>query len=194
MSNPIRSAAVVGVMLMVAAAWSATAARADEGYGLSAPRIKHVAATEHFLCGQARTRLAEFGAGLQVAFGPAERAVDARRVQKTGPAVFIYDGATGDPQRPFTLTAGFPVAPGDEAPDGLSLKTLPERRVATAYFTGRPDQIPEAWEVFVEGVHDAGHTFKPGGLSYEVYLDWKGDASPNNVVELQIEVASEDES
>ncbi|MEO1236009.1 MAG: GyrI-like domain-containing protein [Planctomycetota bacterium] len=143
-----------------------------------------MAPVQRLLHGRAEATFADFPIALGQAFGPVNRAIAEHGIQTTGPAIFIYEGTTSDPQAPFTLTTGFPTAEGTEAPAGLALRTLPAVRVVSAYYTGSLRDIGEAWRIFNEQVADAG--YPTGGTAYELYLYWEGDDSDNNVVELQL--------
>ena len=104
-----------------------------------------------------------------------------------GGPVFIYDGAMGDPDQPFKLTTGFPVAPGTEAVDGAVIEELPAVRVASVYYTGPVEHLQEAYQALFPALFRAG--LRPAGVSREVYLHWVDEDSPNNVIEVQAVLA-----
>ncbi|MGF7473518.1 hypothetical protein WFJ45_22205, partial [Salmonella enterica subsp. enterica serovar Minnesota] len=67
--------------------------------------------------------------------------VQQNQVQIVGSPVFVYNGATGEMDKPFELQVGFPVA-GDTKPIGeAKVRELEKYRCATVLFSGAMNDI-----------------------------------------------------
>jgi effector-binding domain-containing protein len=117
--------------------------------------------------------LAEFGA-----------MIEAGKFIPRGPAMMVYQGATGDPNQPFTLQIGFPVN-DDVKPNGnMKVRKIETTRVATLIFSGQIRHIGQAYQKLFQELFGQG--LLPSGEHSELYLRWESAESDNNIVLLQI--------
>lgn len=101
----------------------------------------------------------------------------------SGP-VTIYTGNTGDPNAPFKVQLGFPVAAGTAAPAGFEVVDLPEYKAFSLVYSGPTSQLSKAYTMGYERLFQDG--LFPEGSSREHMLNWEGADSPNNVSVIQI--------
>ncbi len=105
-------------------------------------------------------------------------------VPVTGPAIFVYHGATPDPTKKFTLEIGFQVDESAKDWNDFKVKKLDEFRCASVLFGGSVQNMPAAYQQVFADLTGAGHV--PTGESRELYLMWEDETSVNNVVLIQI--------
>ena len=112
-----------------------------------------------------------------------------------GPLMFFYDGINNqDMSQPFQLTVGIEMVDGADPEaliEGVSAYTFESARVAKATCTGSVMNLHAAWTTLVEQVQAAGEI--PTNNGREVYIDWVGEESNENVIELVVVLASESE-
>lgn len=120
------------------------------------------------------------------------RFAEAQSVVITGPGVFIYRSAPEGDEGEFILEVHLPV-PGDTVftedsptPGVPILSEVAPLRCAELSYRGPLQLIGEAYPHFIDRVRDEGHT--PRNESREVYREWHGSDSPQNVIDLQIEI------
>lgn len=104
-----------------------------------------------------------------------------------GPFHYFYIGFSGDVNEEFTLELAVPVSGEGTAPAGFELRDDPEQRVFATDYRGAMSGIGEGWHGLVEAFQASG--LRRTGTSREVYRTWVGYDSPENVTELQIELA-----
>lgn len=113
----------------------------------------------------------------------------------TGPAVFIYRSLPSAGEGEFLLEVHVPVAtpgplpsePTTEDPAQPRPTTVSSFHCAELSFRGPLQLIGEAYPHFIDQVREAGYT--PQNESREVYREWHASDSPDNVIDLQIEIA-----
>lgn len=132
---------------------------------------------------QTETTLNKIAQYAQPSMAAIEKAmVDAKLPMQGGP-IFVYDGATGQPDQPFKLTIGFPVPEGSKAAGDYQVKKLAEIRCATVIYSGPMPKIGEGFSKLFQSLMAAGHM--PTGETREHYLYWESADSPNNIVLIQ---------
>jgi len=141
---------------------------------LSGPTLLH-ADTE--------TTLAKIGAVAGQVIPAILKAADEGHVRITGPLVFVYQGTTGQPDTPFKLTIGLPVAEGTKPVGDFKVRKLADLRCATVLFSGPMAKLGEAYGKLFPALMAAGHV--PTGETREYYLYWESPESPNNVLLIQ---------
>jgi effector-binding domain-containing protein len=114
-------------------------------------------------------------------------AIDAGTLHARGPGVFTYHGASMDRQKWFTLDIGIMVVDGSQAPAGFGVRQVPNLHCATVLYTGSTEHLPAAYEKLFSEVGKRG--LEPTDVTREVYLYWEGRESPNNVIQLQVDLA-----
>jgi effector-binding domain-containing protein len=114
------------------------------------------------------------------------KGIEAGEIHPKGNATFIYRGVQEDMSKPFTLEVGWAVSQTTKAAGELKLKKLPAVRCATMLYTGSLANIPKVFEKLMPAVAKAGLT--PAGDVRECYLNWEGPDSPNNVIQVQLEL------
>lgn len=135
------------------------------------------------LCGEAETTLAKIGAVAGQTISALHKAADDAHLGVTGPMIFVYQGATGQPDTPFKLSLGFPVAEGTKPVGDFKVKKLADLRCATVLFSGPLAKLHDAYSKLFPALMGAGHI--PTGEMREYYLYWESPESPNNVLLLQ---------
>ncbi len=102
-----------------------------------------------------------------------------------GPCQFIYTGSMETHDTPFTLQVAFPVSDFEKYTGPFHIGQLAAKSFYQSSYTGHLDNIGEkGWMPFMEAL---GKDMKPGKEAREVYIDWKGPESSENVVLLQFE-------
>ena len=107
------------------------------------------------------------------------------QVPPAGPVIFVYYGIEADPTQEFDLDICVPL-PADAvipvaAPIGC--KTLPAFDCISADYVGSMNEIGGAWRQVADAWRASGR--QSSGESREVYKQWIGFDSPENVTELQ---------
>jgi effector-binding domain-containing protein len=178
---------MVGLMtLMARGADGSPATQPAETWHLSGLVVKEVREVPGFLGDSTRTTLRTLPAALGQVFQPIMAKAKESHVEGMGPAIFVYRGATGDPDQEFVLETGFAVPADTKDAGDLKVKKLPAILAATAYYTGPVAHMGEACGQLYAQIAAGGYT--PTQQMREVYLWWEGPDSPNNVVELQVEI------
>ncbi|MGD0140113.1 MAG: GyrI-like domain-containing protein [Tepidisphaeraceae bacterium] len=116
-----------------------------------------------------------------------DAAIDAGKLRPVGPAVFTYHGATGDPNKEFTLDVGIIVKDGTPRPDGFQMITVGSSSCATVIYAGPVSQIGQAYGKLYGEIGRRG--LQPTDVSREVYLYWEDRESANNLIQLQAELS-----
>ena len=140
-----------------------------------------------YLYTQQETTIAGLG---QVIPGMLEKlmeAIEGGGVQMRGAPLFIYDGATGEMDKPFKLQVGFPVAEGTkvDAAD-LEVRQLEPFHCATVLYSGSMANVGQAYQKVFTDLFAAG--LKPAGGSREMHMYFESPESPNNVMQIQVGV------
>jgi predicted transcriptional regulator YdeE len=115
-----------------------------------------------------------------------EAAMDAGQLRMVGPVIFTYHGANGDRNQKFTLDVGAMVKQGSIKPDGFEVVTVPQKQYATMLYTGSVASLGEAFGKLYGQIMAKG--LQPTDVSREVYLYWESRESPNNILQLQVEL------
>ena len=102
-----------------------------------------------------------------------------------GPCIYIYHDFEGDLNIPFDLEICLPVDPAlrGTPPPPITLTTLPPFRCMAGDYVGGMPGIGAAWQELFGRAMASGH--RPTRQSREVYKNWVGFESPENVTELQ---------
>ncbi len=140
-----------------------------------------------YLYTEQQTTLAQIGPTVGQMMGKIVQAIGGGEFNVVGPPIFVYDGATGEMDKPFTLQVGFPVADGTKSDDDeLRVRPLERYRCATVLYSGSMANIGQAYQRIFPELAQAGLT--PVGGSREMHLYFESPESPNNVVLIQVGV------
>jgi effector-binding domain-containing protein len=104
-------------------------------------------------------------------------------VVATGPAQFFYRGATGEPDREFDLSVGWPVAAGAKPSGEYTVKALPPFKCAMLIYGGALADIGPVYEKLFAQLAADGK--EPTGETREIYAYWVGPDSQLNVIVIQ---------
>lgn len=149
--------------------------------------VKDVPATV-FLASTARVTIPEIPAladrvipGLFAAAGQAG-------LQIAGPTTFLYDGIDGTMTNPFELSVAVPLAsaPG-AAPAAYTILHAPAIRCIAVDYVGSLNDVSQAYQQLMDDAQRSGLTLTT--RCREIYKHWVSYDSPDNVTELQLEVA-----
>ena len=156
--------------------------------------VKDVKEVPVFVYGSAKTTQMKIRETLMETFGEALFSkVKAAGVMPMGAPVFIYHGATGDPDQEFSLETGVPIeAAGAAALAKADLGKFKVRKLeafhcASVYYTGPVSGLGQAFAKLYPDIAKSG--YQPTDEMREVYLAWEGPDSPNNVIELQVGIS-----
>jgi effector-binding domain-containing protein len=116
-----------------------------------------------------------------------DAAIDAGKLRAIGPVVFTYHGATGEPDKTFTLDIGVIVKDGTPKPDGIQMITVGPSSCATVIYAGPVSRIGQAYGKLYGEIGRRG--LQPADVSREAYLYWEGRESANNLIQLQAELS-----
>jgi effector-binding domain-containing protein len=130
-------------------------------------------------------------------FREIERAVDAATAELTaadaagklkfaGPAVFVYRGVTMEPDKPFSLEVGFPVAEGAKPMGKILVRPLPAMKAIGVTFDGPLSAVDKAYDRLVPELFIRG--LQPTGETRETYTRWDGRSSEHNEVRIAMGV------
>lgn len=86
----------------------------------------------------------------------------------------------------FSMEVGIPVKAGAQPAGEAQVKILTPYRCASLLYWGSLEHIKEAYDVLMQAIKDAG--LEQTGKGREWYYHFEGDASPDNVIGLHIEV------
>ncbi|MGL1903186.1 MAG: GyrI-like domain-containing protein [Fibrobacterales bacterium] len=111
--------------------------------------------------------------------------IEAKGLVASGPAVFEYVGCTDDLEKEFTLYICFPVA-ADSTYEGTYdlVTTKPFDCLETNYTGSMQDLGPKGWMPFMGAIMQDGASVTD--VCREVYTNWAGPESDENVIELQM--------
>ena len=113
-----------------------------------------------------------------------KRLVADKKVVFDGCMIFVYQGATGQPDDKFKLQVGIAVAEGTAAQGDFKVRRLEPLTAATVLYGGPILSIARAYEkVFGE----LGGK-QPTGETREYYYNWEGSESKNNVEMIAVGV------
>ena len=116
-----------------------------------------------------------------------DAAIDAGKLRTVGPVVLTYHGATGEPDKQFTLDVGVIVKDGTPKPDGIQMTTVGPASCATVIYAGQMSQIGQAYGKLYGEIGRRG--LQPTDVCREAYLYWEGLESANNLIQLQAELS-----
>jgi effector-binding domain-containing protein len=186
---------VMLALMCVAAAAGRSSAQEAEGpadreavaWHLTSPVVKQIDPIERYLYAQTEATFAEMGEALRRTFFVVAAETREAGLYPANPPVFIYRGATPDPQTPFTLLAGYPMSEGARVTAGTQLAALDRFRCASVFYTGPIADLSRAYDSLMPKLIELG--LKPTDEIREVYLWWVGEESHNNVIEIQVGLA-----
>jgi len=184
MRNAILVSSVVLFMACtMARADSPTTAPSDQGFSLTSPRVGQLAACT-YLYTTLQTTYAQMNTVATPTVHDVETAMRNGGIAAMGAPIFIYKNAGADPNAPFTLEIGFPVAGGTEAVGNLQVANLDATRSALAVYFGPLSNIGKAYEQLFGDVVALGEM--PASERRERYVYWEGPDSPNNIILIEI--------
>lgn len=104
--------------------------------------------------------------------------------RREGPVTFVYINATPDPTKPFKLQVGVPVQKGGVEFGDFKVRQLASGKAATVVFCGSLQYLHEVYQTLFPDIFAKGH--QPTEEMREMYFNWEGSESPNNVTQIQI--------
>lgn len=155
-------------------------------YSVSAVAEQELPAVPAYAYVSARTTVRDVQSAIAAAMAELSTAAGAGRLTFAGPATFVYRGATGELDKPFTLEVGFPVAAGTPPTGRVQVRPLPALRAVAATFTGPVSAIDKAYDKVVPEVQR--RKLRPAGEAREVYLKWDGPEAGDNQVLVAVGV------
>ena len=117
-----------------------------------------------------------------------EAAKAAAGIAAAGPVVVRYF-ETADPGI-YRMDVGVPVAEGIAPAAGARVEMLPGFHCAAVLYWGSVGHVSDAYNALGEAIAACGLVRAPEGREW--YLHFEGDASPHNVILLQLEVAPDE--
>jgi len=135
------------------------------------------------LYSQTQTTIGKISELAEKTIGAIEKAAAEAHAPVQGPVVFVYEGATAQPDQPFKLTIGLMVGEGAKDVGEYKVKKLSDFRCATVIYSGPMANVGEAATKLYSSLMAAGH--KPTAEMREYYLYFEKPDSPNNIVLMQ---------
>ena len=105
-------------------------------------------------------------------------------IAQVGPVVIRYFG-TGEPDT-YVMEVGVPVRAGTPAAGAAQVQTLPPYRCASLLYWGSLEHVGQAFEALTQAIREAG--LEQTGEGREWHYHFEGDASPNNVIGLHMQI------
>ena len=140
-----------------------------------------------YLYTQQETTIAELGQVIPGMLQKLMEAIEAGDAKVIAAPIFIYDGATGEMNKPFKFQVGFPVAEGTKTDvTGLEVRQLEPYHCATAIYSGSMANVGQAYQKLFTDLFAAG--LKPVGGSREMHMYYESPESPNNIMQIQVAV------
>ena len=164
------------VVALVACFLVPAGARAADDVQLSEVAVRTLGA-QTIVYREVETTMADLGTAITPILEDLEKLVVARKIVRTSDTIFIYQGATQDPQKKFKLQVSFSVMDDTQPPEGFKVRKLEPFKCATVLFGGPIPSIAKAYEKLFGGL--GGNT--PTGETREYYMHFEGVDSPNNV-------------
>jgi len=171
----MRNHAFFTVIVLTTLALCAPARAADE-VQLSDVAVRTMGA-QTILYREIETSLSELGQSVGPILDQLEQLVKDKKVVYSGSTIFLYQGATQDPNKKFKLQVSFAVLEGTEAQGDFKVRRLEPFKCATVLYGGPISSIPKAYEKVFGGLGGA----TPTGETREYYFHFEGVESPNNV-------------
>ena len=157
---------------------------ADPEPSLTPMRIKEVP-EKQFFCVKKELLITEVQAFAAETFPELVRKATQLRLGQKGPLALTISGYQGDPAKSFTAEVDFPYAEkNDDYKGAYSYRTAPKFKCASMIFQGPVGGTGASWGKLVQAAISAGH--QPTGESREVFLDFVGPDSTENIIELQL--------
>lgn len=188
----MRVVPVVGLLALIA--FSVSPLRGDDA---AKPDVKSDAAKpsagevrrqtlveRHFIYVETETTFAKMAETVLASLGKLDAAQKVNHAKYSGPTIFVYQGATMDPNKSFKLQIGYAVDDDVIATEGVRARKLDAFTCATSLFTGALDGMGPAIGNLMADAHVKG--WKTTDEFREYYLYWEGEASENNVVLLAV--------
>ena len=104
----------------------------------------------------------------------------------TGPVYWLYQGADGQPDTPFSLTIAIPVTPVPSIPSDseFRLKELDSFHCLTAQHLGNWGSLGETYGALISEIQS--QNLQMNGLTREIYLNMDFGNPERNITEVQI--------
>jgi effector-binding domain-containing protein len=167
------------------AAGAKPAAKAVDESHVSEMIVKDVKEVPAYLHGSGKATIATFQESLKKTWEPLIAKAKAGGIVFTAVPIFVYHGATGQPDQEFSMETGFPVEAGTKDLDkDFTVSKLVAFHCATAYHSGPVKDLGKSYGELFGDIISAD--YKLTGETREVYLFWEGPESVNNVVEIQV--------
>jgi effector-binding domain-containing protein len=164
------------LVVLVSCSLYSVGARAAGDVQLSEVAIRTLA-PRTILYREVETSLSEMGQTVGPILEQLEALAKEKKVVFDGAAVFVYFGATGEPDKKFKLQVSFAVAEDTEPQGEFKVRKLEPFKCATVLYGGPMTSIPKAYEKVYGGLGNN----TPTGESREYYFNWEGVESDNNV-------------
>ena len=149
---------------------------ADDDVQLSEVAVRTLAA-QTILYREVETTIPQIGEVSAPIVEQLKKLVKDKKVVFDGCMIFVYHGATGQPDQKFRLQVGIAVAEGTEAQGEFKVQKLEPWKAATVLYGGPIQSIARAYEKLFGNLGGK----QPTGETREYYYHWEGPESNNNV-------------
>lgn len=102
------------------------------------------------------------------------------------PTVFIYDGASEDMDKEFELEIALVTGRNGESNGEYQFDSIPEIKCASYDYQGKISGIAAKYDEIFQDLMKKN--IKPGKIVREVYHNWVDEESPENKIEIQVEL------
>jgi effector-binding domain-containing protein len=158
--------------------------QATSEFAIGQMRVQTMREETYFHVASQPTTMAGLDKELDILIPKLEAAQAQAGIALARPVVIRYFGA-GKPDS-FVLEVGVPVKAGTQPAGEAQVKTLPPFRCASLLYWGSLAHVGQAYETLMQAIKEAG--LEHIGEGREWYYHFEGDASPNNVIGLHMEI------
>jgi effector-binding domain-containing protein len=140
----------------------------------------------HFIYRQTTTTLATMSDFIEDSNQAFEAKTKSGDCRPSGPMVFVYEGADGNPDTEFTLKIGVPI-PADQKPiEGFEIVDLPKFESVSSVYCGPMSGMKDAYGQLIGELFQMG--YEPTSISRETYFHFEGMDSENDITLISVGV------
>lgn len=107
-------------------------------------------------------------------------------LEESEPSVFIYRGATSDMEKEFDFQIALVCNGQKEITGPYQFENLPELNCASYDYKGDISEIGKKYDAIYGELGSSGKI--PGNEIREIYHNWVSESSPENEIEIQVQL------
>jgi effector-binding domain-containing protein len=161
------------------------AAAAEEAFVVTPMRVQEFPARTYFYV-TAETTLAQIAPVATEMMKRLHETMDDNKIKPLAAPIMIYKGMTQDPNKPFEIQVGMPVADDTKEAGEAKVRQLEPFKAATIVYSGPLANVHEAWSNLFKEMFEAGLQYT--GEMRDTFLDFTSPESVNNVQRMCVGV------